>query len=160
TRSRPAAPRGRRRPRPALGVRLGPPATMGRWSTSPERSADQTRRLHAIADHLLERYGLLTPGAGAAGPGAGGLAASHPVLRAFEDSGRCRRGYFVEGLGAAQFALPGAVDRMRSMAAPARPGDAGGAVVLAANDPANPYGAALGWPAHDGGHRPGRKAGA
>ncbi len=160
TRSRPAPPRGRRRPRPALGVRLGPPTTVGRWSTPPERSTDQTRRLHAVADNLLERYGVLTRGAVAAEHVPGGFAALYPVLRAFEDTGRCRRGYFVEGLGAAQFALPGAVDRMRSMAALRRPDADGGAVVLAANDPANPYGAALGWPAHDGAHRPGRKAGA
>jgi ATP-dependent helicase Lhr and Lhr-like helicase len=100
------------------------------------------------------------------------------VLSAFEESGRCRRGYFVAGLGAAQFALPGAVDRLRAMAE--LPGsiavDSGGAyrgrrrdeepaaraVVLAASDPANPYGAALPWPEREsaGGHRPGRKAGA
>ena len=160
TRSRPTPPRGRRRPRPALGVRLGPPATVGRWSTPPERSTDQTRRLHAIADHLLERYGVLTRGAVAAEHVPGGFAALYPVLRAFEDTGRARRGYFVEGLGAAQFALPGAVDRMRSMATPRRPDADGGCVVLAANDPANPYGAALAWPAHAGAHRPGRKAGA
>jgi len=79
-----------------------------------------------------------------------------------EEAGQCRRGYFVEGLGAAQFALPGAVDRMRAMADPAaaaRP-----AIVLAAADPANAYGAALPWPPRPdetpGGHRPGRKAGA
>jgi ATP-dependent helicase Lhr and Lhr-like helicase len=107
----------------------------------------------------------------------GGFAAVYRVLKAFEETGRCRRGYFVEGLGGAQFALPGAVDRMRAMVAPrrtesawqtpvpggwrerSRPEDSG-AVVLAATDPANPFGAALPWPEHDGSHRPGRKAGA
>jgi ATP-dependent Lhr-like helicase len=94
----------------------------------------------------------------------GGFTPVYQVLRAYEESGRCRRGYFVEGLGGAQFALPGAVDRLRST------GDGGdtAALVLAATDPANPYGAALPWPervvdAGDGestGHRPGRKAGA
>jgi ATP-dependent Lhr-like helicase len=123
----------------------------------------------------------------------GGFAAVYKVLSAFEESGRCRRGYFVAGLGAAQFALPGAVDRLRALAefptaaspgsdgpfgpagrfgpGGARPGGGRGrkdevltarAVVLAASDPANPYGAALPWPERDssGGHRPGRKAGA
>jgi ATP-dependent Lhr-like helicase len=108
-----------------------------------------------------------------------------------EETGQCRRGYFVEGLGGAQFALPGAVDRMRALAGdtvaataagappdagadfltdpflpgqPARPADSGRAVVLAAADPAQPYGAALPWPARPeetaSSHRPGRKAGA
>ena len=75
-----------------------------------------------------------------------------------EESGHCRRGYFVDGLGGAQFALPGAVDRMRSLLEPSSPGTA---VVLAATDPANPYGTALSWPDRaGGGHRPGRKVGA
>jgi ATP-dependent Lhr-like helicase len=77
-----------------------------------------------------------------------------------EAAGRCRRGYFVEGLGGAQFALPGAVDRMRSMSDRQRPSGDNACVVLAATDPANPYGAALPWPDHAGTHRPGRKAGA
>jgi ATP-dependent Lhr-like helicase len=89
----------------------------------------------------------------------GGFAAIYPVLKAFEETGRCRRGYFVEGLGGAQFALPGAVDRMRSMTARRSSGDSA-CIVLAATDPANPYGAALPWPGHEGTHRPGRKAGA
>src|SRR5205085_8985599 len=104
----------------------------------------------------------------------GGFAGVYPVLKGFEETGRCRRGYFVEGLGGAQFALPGAVDRMRAMAMPRResspwqPPVPGGwrerrrreddtTVVLAAADPANPYGAALPWPPHDGAHKPGRK---
>jgi len=89
------------------------------------------------------------------------------VLSAFEEAGRCRRGYFVAGLGAAQFGATGAVDRLRSFAddAALTPGGAPQTVVLAATDPANPFGAALPWPerALDGanaGHRPGRKAGA
>lgn len=191
---------------------------------------------------LLERHGVVTKGAVVAERLAGGFAAVYPVLRAFEESGRCRRGYFVDGLGGAQFALPGAVDRMRAASAPpgnaaptagpeartpaadpwsrtptttpwsgtsetypgktapeaeadprrgaspddswdTAPGtgswdaamgaagpwsprrpvaDARRAVVLAAADPANPYGAALPWPAHPGdvSHKPGRKAGA
>jgi ATP-dependent Lhr-like helicase len=84
------------------------------------------------------------------------------VLRAMEEAGQCRRGYFVEGLGAAQFALPGAVDRMRALAA--EEGSPLGLALLAAADPAQPYGAALPWPERPGetpsSHRPGRKAGA
>lgn len=117
---------------------------------------------------LLERHGVLTRGAIAAERTVGGFSPVYRVLRAYEESGRCRRGYFVERLGGAQFALPGAVDRMRAMAAstarPAEPRPAPGrtAVVLAAADPANPYGAALPWPEQPGAgtHRPGRKAGA
>ena len=81
---------------------------------------DPTRRLHAQALALLERYGILIRGAAAAERVTGGFGALYPVLRALEDAGQCRRGYFVEGLGAAQFALPGAVDRMRAMADSAR----------------------------------------
>ena len=115
---------------------------------------------------------MLTRGAVAAERIAGGFAAVYPVLRAMEEAGQCRRGYFVEGLGGAQFALPGAVDRMRALAERPRPADpaaraslsAERAVVLAAADPAQPYGAALPWPDRPGetptSHRPGRKAGA
>jgi len=124
-----------------------------------------------VAELLLERHGVVTRGAVAAEHIPGGFAAVYRVLSAFEDAGRVRRGYFVEGLGASQFATPGAVDRLRATARP--PGDepepAGRTVVLAAADPANPYGAALAWPerpsraAGDGErstHKPGRKAGA
>ncbi len=182
-----STPRGRyTRGRPALASRAGPPATAGRWSRLPPREPDPTRRAHALAETLLDRHGIVTRGAVLAERVPGGFAAVYPVLKAFEESGRCRRGYFVAALGAAQFAVPGAVDRMRSLAAPRRgepepmwappvPGgwdaqrrrrDEAGALVLAATDPANPYGAALAWPERavdDGdrrGHRPGRKAGA
>jgi ATP-dependent Lhr-like helicase len=156
--------------RPAMPSRTGPPTVSGRWSLVLPGEADPTRRLHAVARTLLDRHGILTRGAVATERVPGGFAALYPVLRAMEDAGQCRRGYFVEGLGAAQFALPGAVDRMRAMAAdtsaPASP-DAeapADALVLAAADPANPYGSALSWPDRPdetpGGHRPGRKAGA
>jgi ATP-dependent helicase Lhr and Lhr-like helicase len=148
--------------RPAMPTRTGPPTVSGRWSLVLPGEADPTRRLHALARTLLDRHGILTRGAVATERVPGGFAALYPVLRAMEDAGQCRRGYFVEGLGAAQFALPGAVDRMRAMAADS---DAPHSVlVLAAADPANPYGAALPWPDRPdetpGGHRPGRKAGA
>jgi ATP-dependent helicase Lhr and Lhr-like helicase len=91
----------------------------------------------------------------------GGFAATYRVLTAAEDAGRCRRGYVVEGLGGAQFALPGAVDRLRRFTEVQHAQHAEGRLLLAATDPANPYGAALGWPDPVvPGHRPGRKAGA
>jgi ATP-dependent Lhr-like helicase len=172
--------------RPAMPSRTGPPTAAGRWSLLPEREADATRRTHALAEALLDRYGVVTRGSVTAERVPGGFAAVYAVLKAFEEAGRVRRGYFVEGLGAAQFAVPGAVDRMRALAA-VRPDtdeplwstpvpggweasppvvrqrqrrDEARAVVLAATDPANPYGAALPWPAKEAGHRPGRKAGA
>nr|WP_088997882.1 DEAD/DEAH box helicase [Micromonospora echinaurantiaca] len=174
-RSRPTAARTRyRRPgRVALPSRGGPPTVAGRWSRLPDRDTDPTRRAAALADVLLERHGVVTRGAVVAEQVAGGFAAVYPVLSALEERGAARRGYFVEGLGAAQFAVPGAVDRIRALAEPADggPGRGGGpTLVLAATDPANPYGAALPWPERvvdsgDGaapatGHRAGRKAGA
>ena len=171
--------------RPPMPTRTGPPTVSGRWSLLPGRAggtasaglgqgdADQTIRAHALALTLLERHGVLTRGAVAAERIAGGFAAVYPVLRAMEEAGQCRRGYFVEGLGGAQFALPGAVDRMRALAdtrevpggrSPGLAQSAERAVVLAAADPAQPYGAALPWPDRPGetltSHRPGRKAGA
>ncbi|GIG56698.1 DEAD/DEAH box helicase [Longispora fulva] len=140
--AKPAAPRSRyRRPgRPALPSRSGPPAAAGRWSRLPDRDLDPTRRAAALADTLLERHGVLTRGAVMAENAPGGFAGVYPVLAGLEERGAARRGYFVEGLGAAQFAVPGAVDRLRAQ------GPGGGALVLAATDPANPYGAALPWP--------------
>ncbi|MDQ2826386.1 MAG: DEAD/DEAH box helicase, partial [Actinomycetota bacterium] len=176
-----AAKRGARaRPRPGRLSRLGPPSGAGRWSlVAPLRepapgqsAATPTEVTHARANQLLERYGVLTREA-ALGEGIeGGFAGVYPVLKALEERGAVRRGYFVAGLGAAQFALPGAVDRLRTVRDPRR-GDAldgadgrGGragpdeddVVVLAATDPAQPYGASLPWPPTDG--RPARAAGA
>ncbi|MEV6346092.1 DEAD/DEAH box helicase [Actinoplanes sp. NPDC051851] len=163
----PARSRYRRPGRPHLPSRTGPPNMAGRWSRLPDRDPDPTRRAAALADLLLERHGVVTRGAVLAEGVTGGFAAVYPVLSALEERGAARRGYFVEGLGAAQFAVPGAVDRLRGLADTADRR----AVVLAATDPANPYGAALGWPERvvdsgDGepvakaGHRAGRKAGA
>ena len=137
--------------------RTGPPTVAGRWSLLPARETDPTRRAHALAEALLDRHGVRDPRRGrwpSASPG--GFAAVYPVLAAFEEAGRCRRGYFVEGLGAAQFALPGAVDRLRAVSgrrwSGREPATAGRArrCVLAATDPANPYGAALPWPDRPG----------
>ncbi len=164
--------------RPAMPTRTGPPTVAGRWSRLPDRESNATRRTTARAEALIERHGVLTRGAVMAEQVAGGFPAVYPVLRAFEENGRARRGYFVETLGAAQFGTPGSVDRLRSFAAPDRV--PGGAVVLAATDPANVYGAALPWPERPSaadvdavdlgegtaatrkasGHRAGRKAGA
>jgi ATP-dependent Lhr-like helicase len=90
---------------------------------------------------LLERHGVLTREAVRGEGAAGGFAGVYPVLRAMEEAGRIRRGYFVAGLGGAQFALPGAVDRLRSFREPS-----GQSLVLAATDPANAYGVSLPWP--------------
>ncbi|MDR3068400.1 MAG: DEAD/DEAH box helicase, partial [Cellulomonas sp.] len=162
--ARPTAPSGR--------ARLG----QGRWSLLPPRVEDPTQRAHASAAQLLDRHGVWSR-ATAATEGLSGveLGNVYRVLSALEESGQVRRGYFVEHLGGSQFALPGAVDRLRVDAQTAERTDLLGTgadptpqvVVLAAADPANPYGAALAWPARDAhlppgspGHRPGRKAGA
>ncbi|MER7079703.1 ATP-dependent helicase [Saccharopolyspora kobensis] len=158
-----SAPRGRyarlRAGRPSMPSRSGPPTVSGRWSLAPQPSSEPTRRAHARAEAFLERHGVLTRGALDIERVTGGFSAVYKVLRAMEESGRCRRGYVVEGLGAAQFAVPGAIDRLRALS---RDEGAGDAVVLAAADPAQPYGGALDWPVVMGEtrHRPGRKAGA
>ncbi|MER7174723.1 ATP-dependent helicase [Streptomyces mesophilus] len=144
--------------------RTGPPTVAGRWSLIPAREPDPTVRAHALARTLLDRHGVVTRGAVAAEGVEGGFSAVYRILSAFEDSGQARRGYVVEGLGAAQFAMDGAVDRLRAAATARERGgeDATGkAVVLAAADPANAYGAALSWPEPPtgAGHKPGRKAG-
>ncbi|WP_069743348.1 DEAD/DEAH box helicase [Streptomyces sp. EN23] len=167
-RSRRSVPRGRygsltAAARPAS--RTGPPTVSGRWSLLPPVEPERTHRAHALARTLLDRHGVVTRGAVQAEGVEGGFSATYRVLAAFEDSGQARRGYVVEGLGAAQFAMDGAVDRLRA-ASTARdrrdPETAPEALVLAAADPANAYGAALPWPeSPDGaGHKPGRKAGA
>ncbi len=141
------------------------PTAVGRWSLVPLPELDPTMRMHAAAEVLLDRYGLVSRGSVVAEGTPGGFAGVYRVLSAMEESGKVRRGYFVEGLGAAQFATGGAVDRVRAFLP--RPGGERpelATVVLAAADPANPYGAALAWPdpvacATDR-HRPARRAGA
>lgn len=220
-RVRPTTPRGRAL-RPRLGLRaaarlgstagawagaddgaaaaVGPHAG-GRWSLLPPRETDPTLRAHALAAQLLDRHGVLTRAVAASEGLSGQFGDVYRVLGAFEQGGQVRRGYFVEHLGGSQFALPGAVDRLRTdaqvvdqaaerarrrdegeaVSGPALPWQLGAGgrdtadggappvvVVLAATDPANPYGAALGWPEGPsrpteegaGRHRPGRKAGA
>jgi ATP-dependent Lhr-like helicase len=138
---------------------MGPPEGAGRWSLVADavataiaiaggRPPSDTERRHALALRLLDRHGVVTRDAVATEAIPGGFGAVYPILRELEEHGRVRRGYFVEGLGGAQFALPGAVDRLRSLRA-----DPGGersadarTLLLAAADPANPFGAALAWP--------------
>jgi ATP-dependent helicase Lhr and Lhr-like helicase len=149
----------RARPNLSRLSRLGPPAGAGRWSlVAPllEPAPTPTEITHAQAMQLLERHGVVTREGVRAENVPGGFASVYPVLRALEESGRARRGWFVAGLGAAQFALPGAVDRLRAFRNPE--GDEPRAVVLAATDPAQPYGAAVSWP--DTAGRPTRAAGA
>ncbi|GGF20660.1 DEAD/DEAH box helicase [Subtercola lobariae] len=200
--------RGRGYSRPTMATRVGPPTVGGRWSLLPRAESDPTLRAHAMAEFLLDRYGVVTRGSVMSEHQPGGFALAYRVLSQFEETGRCRRGYFIEGLGAAQFATGGTVDRLRSFATDVLggqtdtqgggggggDGDVGGdasrsgaagfgnairrdratgrgnrgdsgnsgsrrTLTLAASDPANPFGAALPWPAGEG-HRPGRKAGA
>jgi ATP-dependent Lhr-like helicase len=161
-------------PRGRVGTRMGPPEAGGRWSlvtdalrmTSVARDGaapSATERRAALAATLLERHGVVTRDAVAAEGVRGGFGAVYPVYREMEERGQVRRGYFVEGLGGAQFALSGAVERLRAMRRPAggEPGGIG-TILLAAADPANPYGAALPWPGRDGsrGRSPSRVAGA
>nr|WP_205630420.1 DEAD/DEAH box helicase [Streptomyces albus] len=218
-----------RRSGPGRPAGAAPPTVAGRWSLLPEPESEPTHRAHALARTLLDRHGVVTRGAVTAEGVEGGFSAAYRVLSAFEESGQARRGYVVEGLGAAQFAMDGAVDRLRAVStarereagtagsygdtpyAEARYGSAGAeapgvhgpgggyggngrggqsgghgplppggpgrgadgpraagrpagprALVLAAADPANAYGAALPWPSPPTGatHKPGRKAGA
>lgn len=147
------------------GARATPPMAAGRWSALPLPELDATIHARATAELLLDRYGVVTRGSVMAEQILGGFGLMYKVLARLEEAGRCRRGYFIEHLGAAQFAVPATVDRLRSYSEDtqlAKPEPM--ALALAATDPANPYGAALPWPALNEeagtGHRPGRKAGA
>jgi ATP-dependent Lhr-like helicase len=132
--------------------RTTPPTAQGRWSAL--RAADlrnrevertTTERSHALALQLLNRYGVLLRESVAAENVPGGFSAVYDVLKALEESGRIRRGYFVGGLGATQFALPAAVDLLRQLRTEP-PAEKPEFVQLAATDPANPYGSVLRWP--------------
>ncbi|HEV2726707.1 MAG TPA: DEAD/DEAH box helicase, partial [Solirubrobacterales bacterium] len=131
---------------------------LGRWSlTAPlfEGAPAAGPRMRALAELMLERHGIVTRETVLAEGVPGGFSSLYGELSNLEILGTARRGYFVEGLGGAQFALPGAVERLRSL-----PEADGSYVVLAATDPANPYGASLPWPKLEGGRRPGRTPGA
>jgi ATP-dependent Lhr-like helicase len=151
------APRAERRPRRFSRRRsTSITATQGRWSRTERLFPGPTDR-RALAELLLERQGIVTRDGVRAEGISGGYGAVYGELKALETLGLCRRGYFVEGLGGAQFALGGAVERLREL----RPREDGEreALVLAAADPAQPYGAALPWPKRAGG-RAARVAGA
>ncbi|HTT93521.1 MAG TPA: DEAD/DEAH box helicase [Solirubrobacterales bacterium] len=133
-------------------------AVQGRWSlTAPifAGAPGPGARLRAQAELMMERYGIVTRETVLAEGVPGGFSTLYSELGNLELLGTARRGYFVEGLGGAQFALPGAVERLRSL-----PEAQGEYLVLAATDPANPYGASLPWPKLEGGRRPGRTPGA
>jgi ATP-dependent Lhr-like helicase len=145
---------GSRRPNLRLSV---PPAGSGRWylvndllTDAPGPAPEQQAK--ALAEQLLERHGVVTRPAVLAEGVPGGFAGLYPVFAAMEDAGKVRRGYFVEGLGGAQFGLPGAIDRLRDSTD-------SGVIVMASADPANPFGSALPWPQHDSGS-PSKRAGA
>jgi ATP-dependent helicase Lhr and Lhr-like helicase len=137
----------RKGPSPVIGGRWSPVKRLRMGAPSP------TERAMARAQALLERHGVVSREA--AGDEVGGFSALYPVLRALEEAGRVRRGHFVEGLGGAQFALAGAVDRLRSSRA-----RSSAVHVLAASDPASPWGSLLPWPGRADGVRPRRLAGA
>jgi ATP-dependent Lhr-like helicase len=154
------------RPRPGQAFRSRrstPPTAEGRWSLVSARIASSvtpTEWSTALARQLLSRYGVMTREVAAAEGIAGGFSAVYDVLKAMEDAGRIRRGYFVTAVGATQFALPAALDLLRSLKdAPDDPE----VVLLAATDPANPYGTILRWPATgeqaEGGRAPTRTVG-
>jgi len=139
--------------------RLAPAGSEGRWSLLPSQQvshASETERRAALVMQLLERYGVLTREVAQTENIPGGFSAIYEVLKAMEENGKIRRGYFVAGRGATQFALPGADDRLRALRQePEQPRT----LILAATDPANPYGASLPWPEREGA-RAGRVAGA
>jgi len=161
--SRSRAPQRTRSYRPNARSNLqsqsGAPIVSGRWSLLPIAEQNATIRGKALAERLLERHGVVTRGSVVSEGVRGGFALAYKVLSGFEEIGRARRGYFVEGLGGAQFATPATVDRVRSFSRERDDNAPAVAFALAATDPANPYGAALPWPQGEG-HRPGRKAGA
>jgi len=156
---RPADARASRRTRgPSFrSRRLVPPTAEGRWSAvdqSPQVSS--TEWTTKVARQLLTRHGIVTRETTASEGIAGGFSGVYQVLKAMEDAGRIRRGYFVAGLGGAQFALPAALEQLRAMRDPP---EQPRAVILAATDPANPYGSIIKWPERGGGS-PARTAGA
>ena len=121
-----------------------PPTAEGRWTATPTAaSRSLTEWAAAFAQQLLTRHGVVTREVTSIEQIPGGFSTLYPVLRRMEETGRVRRGYFVGGLGAAQFAQPGAVDLLRGAR---EERDTPLAITLAATDPANPYGALLAWP--------------
>jgi ATP-dependent Lhr-like helicase len=124
--------------------RTTPPSAQGRWALLPNATVSTTEWSHAVAQQMLHRYGIVSRETIVQENIPGGFSAIYDVLKALEEGGRIRRGYFVAGLGATQFALPSAVDLLRSLRTQPERAEM---LALAATDPANPYGAVLPWPA-------------
>lgn len=134
------------------------PTLSGRWSLLPREAVTDTARALALAEGLLDRYGIVTRGATIAEAVPGGFPALQPIFRSMEDAGQILRGRFVEGLGATQFAERATIDRLRAHAE--HPTTAPRAIALSAADPANPFGTVLPWPPHPSTTRPTRRPGA
>jgi ATP-dependent Lhr-like helicase len=154
--------RGRRHRRDERTTRLGPPGSEGRWSLIERPSVDSSRpdatELSAAhARNLVERYGVLLRECVAMEGVAGGFGGVYPALVTLEEAGKLRRGYFIAGQGATQFAVNGAEDRLRGLR---RSTDEFETLILAATDPAQPYGGALAWPRRESDSRLERRAGA
>ena len=161
------------RPTSARVTGVTDPSVTGRWAALPERASELSTRMVALAENMLTRYGVVTRGAAMTEDPPGGFSSIYRVLAQAEESGLVRRGYFIDHLGASQFATAAAVDVLRATSVPtaqtvpewmrSTQHPTATPTILAACDPANPFGAALSWPeatlAHAG-HRPGRKAGA
>ncbi len=150
-----SAPRGRRggafRSR-----RSAPPATEGRWTLVPAAAGSATERAHALAQQLLTRHGIVSRESVVNEPISGGFSAVYPIFRKLEEGGKIRRGYFVAGLTAMQFAFPAALDLLRSYRDPA---DEPLGALLSSADPANPWGAGFRWPEGEGSGGASRTAG-
>lgn len=130
----------------------------GRWSRLTRGEISPTRQALALAENMLDRYGVITRGSAISEQIPGGFPALQPVLRGMEDAGRIMRGRFITGAGGTQFADAVTIERLRELAQ--QPAETTAAVALAAMDPANPFGATLGWPVHSSGVRPVRRLGA
>ena len=133
-----------------------PPDVAGRWALAVPAASEATARSLAHGEAWLDRYGVVTRGSVVAEDVLGGFALAYKVLSGFEESGKAMRGYVIDGLGAAQFSTPAVIDRLRGLAdSPDVTGWPSGTqepqtYLLAAADPANPYGAALPWPETEG----------
>lgn len=149
-----------RLPSTTIPVSYTNPALAGRWSLLPREKLNDTERMLACAENMLDRYGVIGRQAVIAENIPGGFPAMQTLCRSMEDSGRILRGRFVEGMGGAQFAERHTIDRLRDLSASNTETQAFTAVALSANDPASPWGSLLPWPAHPSSLVPGRRNGA
>lgn len=150
-------------PRPtsvAVPVSYTTPALTGRWSLLPVETLNDTERMLAWTENMLDRYGVIGRQAVITENVPGGFPALQTLCRSMEDSGRILRGRFVEGMGGAQFAERHTIDRLRDLTSSNTENQAFTAVALSANDPANPWGTLLPWPTHPSSLVPARRNGA